>query len=124
MEIYLNIFLFQLCLELIGAVLTGIVCDDNAADIQTLLQKFFSQPQHIHIIGDAQITPDFIFFNIGSTDDNHDFCIIGKLHQHFQLGVRRKARKNTGSVVIVKKLAAKFQIKLVPELADSFLNMF
>ena len=55
---------------------------------------------------------------------NDDFRLVGKLHKHTELTVRFKARKDPGSVVIIKKLAAEFQIKLVVKFTDAFANMF
>ncbi len=87
------------------------------------MQELIPKPQNIHVIGNSQIAPDLIFFDIGGVNNDNDFCIVGKLHQHAQLGIGRKAGKHAGSMVIVKKLSAELQIKLVAELVDAFLDV-
>ena len=47
---------------------------------------------------------------------------ILQLQEHAQLAVRHKARKNTGSMIVVKKFSAEFQVQFVPELGDTFPN--
>ncbi len=93
---------FQLGLKNIGGGLAGILGDDHASHVKSLVAEGLDETQDIHVIGDAQIVTDFIFFNIRGIDDNDDFRLVGKLHQHLQFAVRCKAGQNTGSVVIVK----------------------
>ena len=123
MLIYFDIFLLQSLSELDCSALSGKLCDDNAAYIESLLLKLTDETQYIHVICDTQITSDFILLYICCTDYNDDFRYIRELHEHLQLTVRLEARQNSGCMVIIKQLTAKFQIQLVSELTDSLLNM-
>ena len=110
MKVNFDVFLFQFGFKLFRTALAGVVGDDNASHIQAPVQEFIPEAEHIHIIGDAQISPDFIFLNIHGADGDDDFCIIGKLHQHLQLCVRCKTGKHPGSVIIVKKFSTELQV--------------
>ena len=110
--------------ECISTFLSGILGDADTSDIESALGKYFHKAEYIFIISDTKVTSDFIFINISSADYNNDLCLIRKLHQHTQFAVRLKSRKNSGSMVVIKKLAAKFQIKFVSKLVDTFPNMF
>ena len=89
----------------------------------TKFRMLKSLAEDVEIIGDAEVVPDFIFFNVSSVDGNDDFRLIGKLHQHPELAVRGKARKHPGCMEIVKELSAELQIQLVSELADPLPDM-
>ena len=53
------------------------------------------QTEHIDIVSDTEVIADFIFLDISGVDDNDDLSLVGKLHQHLELAVRRKAWKYT-----------------------------
>ena len=124
MDLDLEILLLELCLELIRAVLTGVMCDDDAADVESLLEKLFAQTEHIHIIGDPEIAAHLILFDVGGADDNDNFRIVGELHQHAQLGVGSEAGENAGRMIIVEELSAELKVELVPKLIDALLDVF
>ena len=119
-NVYRDIQFFQFFLKSICTFLTGVLGDRNASHIQTFSAECLDQSQHIHIIGDTGVPADFIFFDIAGADNNNDFCLIRKLHQHLQFAVRCKTRQYTGCVVIIKKLSSKLQVELVVKLIDTF----
>ena len=123
-HVYFDSKLLQTFLKRISTFLSGILGDADTSDIESALGKYFHKAEYIFIISDTKVTSDFIFINISSADYNNDLCLIRKLHQHAQFAVRLKSRKNSGSMVVIKKLAAKFQIKFVSKLVDTFPNMF
>ena len=116
--------LLQTFLECVCTFLSCILSDADTSYIKTALCEYFHKAEHIFIISDTKVTSDFILINVSCADYDDDLCLIRKLHQHAQFTVRLKSRKNSGSMVVIKKLAAKFQIKLVTKLADTFPNMF
>ena len=122
-EVYFDALLLQLGLELLRAVLPGVVGDDHAAHIQAPALELVPQPQHVHVIGYPQIPPNLVLLDVGGADDDDYLRVVGKLHQHPQLGVRRETGKHPGRVEIVEELAAEFQVELVPELGDALLDM-
>ena len=109
---------FQPLEEGIRRGLTGITGQYNAAHVQAQLPEGVDEPEHIHIIGNAQIAPDFILFNIRSIDGDDNFHIVTELLKHPHFAVRLEAGQDPGGVVVVKELAAEFQIQLAAELAD------
>ena len=102
--------LLKLGAEQIRRRLTGVAGDYNTSHIKPFITEFLNQTKNVYIIGDSQIVADFIFFNVSGIDGNDDLCLVGKLKQHLQLAVRSKARKDSGSVIVVKQLSAEFQI--------------
>ena len=87
----------------------------HAGHIQTKIPEDANQANHIQIIGDAQVTPDFIFFNVIGVDGNDHLHMVFQLQQHPQLAVRLEAGQHPGGVIIVVQLAAKLQIQLAAE---------
>ena len=105
------------------AGLTVKLGQNHTAHIQTIAAEGIDQAQYIRIVSDAQIAAHLVFFNITCADDNNDFRIILQLYQHIDLTVRLKAGQHTGCMVIIKQLAAEFQIQLAAELSNSFFDM-
>ena len=116
--------LFQTLQEGVCRRLAAVTGQHHAAHIQAHLPEGVNQAQNVCVIGNAQVAPDLVLFNIRSVDGDDHFCVIGKLLQHPDLAVRLKAGKHPGCVVIVKKLAAKFQIQLAAELGDPLADLF
>ena len=106
-----------------GAVLPGVLCDGYAAHIEAVFMKRVDQPQDVGVIGDAQISAYFIFLNVLCADDDDQLRLAAELLEHVQLGIRGKSRKHAGSVVIIKQLAAEFQVQLVVELFNALPDM-
>ena len=74
---------FQFGLKIVGASLSGVLGDYHAANVEASGLKGIDETQHIQIISDSKVTTDFVFFNISGADNNNDFRMVGKLHQHF-----------------------------------------
>ena len=115
--------LLQSLLESVCTVLSGILRDDNTADIEAASAELINQTEHVAVIGDAEVAADFVFLNIGCGNRHYDLSLVGELHQHAQFGIRCKARKNAGCVEIVEQLSAEFQIQLVVKLVDAVADM-
>ena len=50
--------------------------------------------------------------------------MVFELLQHFELAVGFKTRKNAGSMVVIKKFSAEFQVKLVAEHVNPLFDVF
>ena len=105
-------------------MLAGELCDHDTSHIEAFSAEFVDETKDVAVRGDAEITADLVLFNRICADGDDDFRLVRKLHQHTQFTVRSKSRKNSGSMVIVKKLSAKFQIQFIVKLVDSFTNVF
>ena len=104
--------------------LSRITGDHDAAHIQIQTAENVDQAQHIILIGDAKVAADLVLLNVGRGDGDHDLHIVLELLEHTDLAVRLKARQNTGSMVIIKQLAAEFQIQLAAELGNALADLF
>ena len=100
----------------------GVLCKTNGADKKPLAPKSVNKTEHINIIGYAKVSPDFIFFNIFSADNNNNLCLVLKLKKHLKLAVGQKSRQHSACVVVVKKLSAELKIKLSAEFCNTLLN--
>ena len=114
---------FQPLDERLGVGLPGVLGDDHAAHIEAQRAEHVDQPQYVIVIGDAQIAPNFAFFNIAGADGHHDLHLVLHGAQHPDLAVRLKARQYPAGVVVVKQLAAELQIQLAAELCAALANM-
>ncbi len=56
-------------------------------------------------------------------DDDDDLGLLLQLQKHLPLGIRLKARQHAGRMVVVKQLAAKFQIELIVKLGNTLPDM-
>ena len=105
----------QLALEQVGRVLPGVLRDDDAADVQPDGAEGIDQPHHVQIVGDAEIAPALVHLDVGRVDGDDDLRLVLELQQHLHLAVRQEARQHARGVIIVKQLAAEFQIELAAE---------
>ena len=97
--------------------------NDHAAHVQSNVAEGIDQPQHVRVVGDAQVAAQLVFLDVVGVDDDHQLRLILEVQQHTHFAVRPEARQHAGSVVVVKQLAAQLQIQLAAELADPFQNM-
>ena len=104
--------------------LSGVACDAYTSYIETALCKSIDQTKYILIVSDSEVTAHFVLINIRGTDDNDNLSLVAELHEHAELAVRLKSWKNTGCMVIIKKLSAEFQIELVVKFADTVADVF
>ncbi len=103
--------------------LSAVAGQHHAAHIQAHVPENVDEPENVLIIGDAQVPPHFILLNIAGVDGDDDLHVVLQLLKHPDLAVRRKARQHPGGMVIVKQLAAEFQIQLAAELVNPLLDL-
>ena len=115
--------LFQPVQKGVCRVLSAVTGQHHAAHIQPHVPENINEAEHILVIGDAQIPPHFILLNVTGVDGDDDLHIVLQLLKHPNLAVRLKARQYPGGVVIVKQLAAEFQIQLTAELMNALFDL-
>ena len=92
--------------------------DDDAADIQPDAAEGVDQAERIVLIGDAEVAAALRALDIVGRDGDDDFGLVLHFQKHAHLAVRLEAGQHAGGVVIVKELAAEFQIQLAAEFGD------
>ena len=97
----------------------GVLRHADAAHKQADALEGIDQAQHVHIVGDAVVTAHLVGDDVLGADDDDNFGLLLELQKHLQLGIRLKARQHAGRMVVVKQLAAKFQIELIVKLGDT-----
>ena len=118
-EVHLHPQVLQAALEGVRRGLGGVLGDGHAAHKQTLAPEGIDEPQHVLIVGDAQVAPDLVLLDVGGVDGHHDLHAVLQLLQHAQLAVRLKAGEHPGGVVVIKELAAELQVQLAAELGNT-----
>ena len=119
MAVHFDAERLQALLKYIGDRLTAVMGNDYAADIKPDAAKGIDQAKSVIIVGDAQVSAAFIPLNIVCRDGDHDLGVFFHLQQHPDFAVRLKARKDTGSMIIIKELSAKLQIQFAAELLNA-----
>ena len=123
MVIHPNAHSLQPRLEGLGRGIVMIAGQHNTGHIEAEVPEDVDQPDHIQIIGNAQIPPDFVFLDIRGVDGNYHLHLLLQVQQHPQLAVRPEAGKHTGCVIVVIQLAAELQIELAAELGNAIPDM-
>ena len=108
---------------LIGRGLAGILGDNNGTGEEPHFAESFDETEDLGIIGKPGIHADFIPFDGRGADDKHNFRLILQLAEHFKFTVRFKTGKDTGGVIIVKKLTSELQVQLVAEHGNTLPDM-
>ena len=124
MQVDVNAVILQAVAEEHRGVLPLKLRDDDRADVEAAVAEFIDEPEHIDVISDAEVAADLVFDDVFGADGNDDLGLVVQLHEHAELGVRLKARQHARGVVVVKELAAEFQIQLAAELADPLADVF
>ena len=86
-----------------------VVGDDNRTDHKAAVLKLATQTQYILVVGYAEVGTLLVLLDVGGTNHDNYLYAIAYLLKHAQLAVRHKARKHTAGVVVVEKLASKFE---------------
>ena len=120
----LDAHLFELRLVRLGAGLAVEVGDHDAADEKAPADELCAQAQDIHVVGDAVVGAHLVLLDVVGTDDDDDLGAVAQLLEHPQLAVQLESGQNPAGVIVVEKLAPKFQIEFVSELGNAFLDVF
>ena len=110
---------FEPLLEQLGRRLAAIVSDYHAADKETNAAECVDKAQRVLIVGDAEVAAALVAFDIVGGNGDNDLRFVLHFKQHFDLAVRLEARQYARCVVIVKQLAAEFEVQLAAEFCDS-----
>ena len=103
--------------------LAAVPAHHHAAHIEAHAPEDVDQPQHVVVIGDAQVPPDLVFLDVCGVDGNEDLHVVLQLLEHPDLAVRLESRQHPGGVVVVEQLAAELQIQLAAELGDALFDL-
>ena len=96
--------------------LAAVAAHHHAAHVEAHAPEDVDEPQHVVVIGDAQVSPDLVLLDVRGIDGDEDLHVVLQLLEHPDLAVRLEPRQHPGGVVIVEQLAAELDIQLVAEL--------
>ena len=113
----------QPLLECVGGGLPGVLGDHHAAHVQVHGPERVNEPEHVAVVGDAQVPPDLVLLNVAGVDGDDDFRLVLHLGQHADLAVRLEPGQHPAGVEVVKQLAAELQVQLAAELGDALLDV-
>ena len=86
-DIRLDTLALQTVAELIGSMLTCVVCNHNTAHHEATNHKLVTQTQYILIVCDAEVCTNLVLLDIVSIDHNHNLDTVTQLSQHAELGI-------------------------------------
>ena len=104
-------------------VLAGKPGQDDRGHVEAVGTVGVDEAQSIHIVGDAEVSPLFVLFDVAGVDDHDDFRVVLQLGEHPQLTVRLEAGQYAHGMVIVKDLPAELEIQLAAGALDAFLDV-
>ena len=81
---------------------------NDASHIKTYASEGVDEAQSVQVIRYAEVAAALVFFDIVCRDDENYLRAVFNLFEHTQFAVGHEAGKNTGSMVVVKKLSAEF----------------
>ena len=123
MAVHLHPQGLQPLLEGVGGGLSGVLGDHHAAHVQVHGPERVDEPEHVAVVGDAQVPPDFVLLDVAGVDGDDDFRLVLHLGQHADLAVRLEPGQHPAGVEVVKQLAAELQVQLAAELGDALLDV-
>ena len=91
MVIDLDAHVFEALAIEVGRLLSVVVGDDNAADVESAVDELGAQSQYVLVIGDAEILSDLVLLDVEGTDDDEYLGVAGQLLQHVQFAVGLEA---------------------------------
>ena len=109
---------FQTVGEVQRGGLAGVAGDDHAPHIQAEPPEHVDEPEHVLVVGDAQIPPDLVLLDVRGVDDDDDLHLVAEGAEHLHLAVGLEPGQHPGRMIVVKELAAELQIELAAEGAD------
>ena len=122
MTVDLDAEVVKLVLELHRLSLTAVMREHDRAHKQLHAPERVDKPQHVEVVGNAEVAAYLVLFESFRADDNDDFRLFLEVKQHFELAVGLKSRQNSRSVIVVEQLAAKLEVQLAAELVDALAN--
>ena len=77
MVVYSDAHPLQPGLECLGSGVVMVAGEHHTGDIEAEVPEDLDQPDHVQVIGDAQVTPDLVLLNICGVDgDDHLHLIL------------------------------------------------
>ena len=76
------------------------------SDKESPFHEFLTQPEHIHVVCDAEVASDLVSLDINGTDYYNNLSFVCKVAEHSQFAVGLEAGEHTAGVVVIEKFAA------------------
>ena len=104
--------------------LSGVVRDDDRADVETAVAEGIDEAESVHVVGDAEVRAHLVLFDGDCGDDDDDLRLVTELEEHVDLAVRFEAGQDARGVVVVEELAAEFEVELAAEFGETVADAF
>ena len=95
-------------------------CDDDTADDNPPVFEIIDEFHRICVIGDPEIGPDFLPFDISGIDTENDICMILQLIQQLHLHIGIESGKDATGMIIEKQFTTEFQVQFLIEPMHTF----
>ena len=94
-----------------GGGLPVVVGYDNRTNHKATVLKLATQTQHVLVVGYAKVGTLLVLLDVGGTDNDNNLDAVANFLKHAQFAVGHKARKHTAGMMVVEKLAPKFEVQ-------------
>ena len=103
-------FTFQTLLECDGCWLAVVVGYYNRAYHESTVLELASQPQHILVVCDAQVSALFVFVDVYGTDYDDNLNAVADFLEHSQFAVGLEAWQHSAGMMVVKQFSTQFEV--------------
>ena len=107
----------------IGRTLSVVVGDDHGPYQEPSAHELRAQAQHVLVVGDAQVLAYLVALDVHGRDDDDDLGAVAQLLEHAQLAVGLESGQHAAGMVVVKELAAEFEVEFALELGYALLDV-
>jgi len=111
---------FEFCLKGGRGGLARETGDDNCPHEKPPAAKVIDELQRVGIVGDPEVGPHLLAFDVAGINAEDDFDLVTELLQQTHLHVGVETRQDARRVKVEQELAPELQIELVVETLDPF----
>lgn len=113
---------FEAVFEFEGVGLVVVSCDDDGCGGEFEGGEMFDEAQKFGFVADAVVSADFLLFDVEGADAEDDFEFVFELDEGFDFAAGVEAGEDARGVEVVEDFAAEFEVELVAEIADYFVD--
>lgn len=92
--------------------------DDDAADVDPPIGQVIDQFERIDVIGDSEIRPDFLPFDITGEDAEEEIGLVLELLEKSHFHIRVEPGQDPGRVIVEEDFPAELKVEFIIELPD------
>ncbi|MPM84185.1 hypothetical protein SDC9_131256 [bioreactor metagenome] len=109
-QVNFNAFQLEFVLEDYCGGLFFVPGNNNGSYIDAIPFQVVDALQYVHIIGDAEIGPDFASFDISGIHAHNNLYLVFQFLQKTHFNVRSEAGQNPCCMIIIQNFSSEFEV--------------